>query len=109
MKAERVDIESNKAQAMELQAQMLEAERSIAKHRWMENAIKSKLDEVEDRDWRDEIEEEEVCEMDTKTNKALEEMRVDLVWFLPEESPDELVRDLTGKFAKLRDKEERLV
>ena len=51
----------------------------------------------------------EACEMDTKTNKALNELRVDLVWFLPEESPDELVRDLTGKFAKLRDKEERLV
>ena len=56
---------------MELQAQMLEAERARARYRRRENAIKAKLDEVEERDWRDDIEEEEVCEMETKTNKAL--------------------------------------
>ena len=52
--------------------------------------------------------EAEVCEMETKTNKALEELRVDLVRLLPEESLDVLVRDLMGQFAKLREKEESL-
>ena len=47
--------------------------------------------------------------MDTKTNKALEEMRVDLVWFLPEENVDVLVWDLMGQFSKLREKEGSLV
>ena len=51
----------------------------------------------------------EVRDMDTKTNKALEEMRVDLVWFLPEENVDVLVWDLMGQFSKLREKEESLV
>ena len=50
----------------------------------------------------------EVREMETKTNKALEEMRVDIVRFLPEESSDVLVWDLMGKFDKLRKKEEVL-
>ena len=43
--------------------------------------------------------------MQSKTNKALEEMRVDIVRFLPEESSDVLVWDLMGKFDKLREKE----
>ena len=34
-------------------------------------------------------------------NKALEELRVNIVQFLPEKSLDVLVRDLMGKFAKL--------
>ena len=46
----------------------------------------------------------EVREMETKMNKALEELSVDLVRFLPEESSDVLVRDLMGEFDKLRDK-----
>ena len=33
---------------------------------------------------------------------------VDLVWFLPEESLDVIVRDLMGQFAKLMEKEESL-
>ena len=50
----------------------------------------------------------EVCKMETYTNKTLEELRVDLVWFLPEEILDVLVRDLMGQFTKLREKEESL-
>ena len=50
----------------------------------------------------------EVCKMETYTNKTLEELRVDLVWFLPEESLYVLVRYLIGKFYKLRDMEESL-
>ena len=41
-------------------------------------------------------------------DKTLEELRVDLVQFLPEESFDVIVRDLIGQFAKLRYKEESL-
>ena len=41
-------------------------------------------------------------------NKALEDLRVDLVQFLPEEILDVLVWELMGKFAKLREKEEIL-
>ena len=47
-----------------------------------------------------------VHEMETKTNKALEDLKVDLVQFLPEEILDVLVRDLVGQFAKLREEEE---
>ena len=93
--------------------------------------IKAEISEEEERDQRDEIKGEEhvrflgeklrkvkesrakhemeVHDMDTKTNKALEEMRVDLVWFLPEENVDVLIWDLMGKFYKLREKEESLV
>ena len=46
----------------------------------------------------------EVREMETKMNKALEELSVDIVRFLPEESSDVLVRDLMGEFDKLREK-----
>ena len=46
--------------------------------------------------------------METKTNKALEELRVDIVRFLPGESLDVLVQELVGKFAKLRENEESL-
>ena len=48
-KSERVETESNKARAMELEAQMYEAERSRARHSWMENALKAELSEVEER------------------------------------------------------------
>ena len=44
----------------------------------------------------------EVQEMETNMNKALKELRVDLVRFLPEESLDVLLQDLMGQFAKLR-------
>ena len=46
--------------------------------------------------------------METQTNKTLEELKVDIVRLLPEESLDVLVQDLTGKFSKLREKEEIL-
>ena len=55
-----------------------------------------KLRKVKDSWAKQEV---EVREMETKTNKALEELRVDLVRFLP---------DLIGKFYKLKDKEESL-
>ena len=50
----------------------------------------------------------EVRDMETKTNKALDELRVDLVRFPPEESSDVLVRDLMGQFTELREKEKIL-
>ena len=50
----------------------------------------------------------EVRDMEIKTNKALEELTVDIVWFLPEESLDVLVQDLMGQFAKLSEKEDIL-
>ena len=40
--------------------------------------------------------------METNINKALEDLRVDLVRFLCEESLDVLIRDLMGHFSKLR-------
>ena len=46
---------------------------------------------------------EEVPYLETKTNKALEDLKVDLVLFLPEEISDVIVRDLMGQFAKIRD------
>ena len=45
----------------------------------------------------------EVRDMETKTNKALEELRVDLVRFLPEENSEVLVWEIMWKFYKLRD------
>ena len=42
--------------------------------------------------------------METKANKALGELGVDLVQFLTEEISDVLVRDLMEKFDKLREK-----
>ena len=47
--------------------------------------------------------------METNINKALEDLRVDLVRFLPEEILDMLIPDLMGQFSELREKEERLV
>ena len=41
-------------------------------------------------------------------NKTLEELRVDLVRFLPEEILDVLIRDIMGMLDKLREKEESL-
>ena len=46
--------------------------------------------------------------METKINKALEELRVDIVRFLPGESLDVLVQELMGEFSKLRENEESL-
>ena len=40
--------------------------------------------------------------METKTNNALEELRVDLVRLLPEKMSDVLVREFMGKFYKIR-------
>ena len=92
---------------MELKAQMFKAERAQVRHKWGENTLKSYLGEAEERDRRSDIEGEEhvrflgeklrkvkesrakheveVREMKTKTNKALEELRVDLVRLLSEE------------------------
>ena len=47
--------------------------------------------------------------METRNNKALDDLGVDLVRFLTEESSDVLVKDLMGKFDKLREKEESIV
>ena len=55
MKAENVATEINKARAMELEAQMFEAERSRARQIWRENALKADLTEAEERDRRAEI------------------------------------------------------
>ena len=46
--------------------------------------------------------------METNRNKALDELRVDLVWLLPEKSLYVLIWDLMGHFSKLMDKEESL-
>ena len=89
---------------------MSEAERSRATQIWKDNAPKSKMAEVEERERRADIKGEdhvrflgeklrkmkeswakhdvEVRDMETKKNRALEELRVDLVWLLPEESLD---------------------
>ena len=55
MKAERVETESNEARAMELEAQVFEAERARARHIWRENALKAELAEAEERERRAEI------------------------------------------------------
>ena len=41
-------------------------------------------------------------------NKALEDLRVDLVRLFSKEGSDVLIHDLMGQFAKLREKEESL-
>ena len=46
----------------------------------------------------------EVHKMETKTDKSLEELRVDLVRFLPGGNSDFLVWYIMGQFAKLREK-----
>ena len=46
MKAERVEIESNKAQAMELKSQVFETERARVRQIWGENVLKVKLAEA---------------------------------------------------------------
>ena len=46
--------------------------------------------------------------METKTNKALEYLRVYLIRFLLEESLDVILQELMGQFTELKDKEERL-
>ena len=56
MKAERVETESNEARAMELEAQMFEAERARARQIWRENMLKAKIAEVDEREWRAETE-----------------------------------------------------
>ena len=50
VKAERVETESNEARAIELEAQVFEAERARAIHIWRENALKAKLAESEERE-----------------------------------------------------------
>ena len=46
--------------------------------------------------------------MDTNMNKVMEDLRADLVRFLPEEILDVIVRDFVGMFAKLREKDDSL-
>ena len=46
----------------------------------------------------------EIHKMETKTDKSLEELRVDLVRFLPGGNSDFLVWYIMGQFAKLREK-----
>ena len=52
MKVERVETKSNMAQAMELEAQMFEAEKDRAKQSWRENSLKAKIAEAEERERR---------------------------------------------------------
>ena len=56
VKAERVETESNEARAMEIEAQMFEAERDIVRQIWRGNAIKSNIAESYERERRDDIE-----------------------------------------------------
>ena len=46
----------------------------------------------------------EIHKMETKTDKALEELMIDLVRFLPGGNSDLLVWYIMGQFAKLREK-----
>ena len=46
----------------------------------------------------------EVHEIETKANKDLEELRVDIVRFFPERILDVIVQDIIGNFSKLREK-----
>ena len=46
----------------------------------------------------------EVRKMETKINQSVEELKVDLVRFLPEENSDVHVWKLMGQFDKLREK-----
>ena len=59
VKAERVETESNEAQAMELEAQVFEDERARAIQSWRENALKAELAEEEEREQRNKIKREE--------------------------------------------------
>ena len=58
MTVERVDIETNKERAMEIEAHMLEVERARAMQIWRENTLKSELAEVEESERRDDIDRE---------------------------------------------------
>ena len=49
VKAERVETESNEARAMELKAQVFEAERDRERLSCRENALKADFSEVEER------------------------------------------------------------
>ena len=60
--------------------------------------LEEKLQKVKESQAKHEV---EVHDMETKTNKSLEELRVDLVRFIPEESLDMIVQDLMGEFSKL--------
>ena len=60
--------------------------------------LEEKLRKVKESQAKHEV---EVRDMETKTNKSLEELRVDLVRFIPEESLDMIVQDLMGEFSKL--------
>ena len=55
MKAERFETKSNEVRAMELKAQVFEAERARARQSWRENAIKAELAEAKERKRRSEI------------------------------------------------------
>ena len=55
MKVERVETESNKMRAMELEAQMFEEDRAKARQIWREDALESELAEAKEREKRDEI------------------------------------------------------
>ena len=55
VKAERVETEINEAQAMEIKAQMFEAERTRVRQIWREKAIDAELAEAEEREQRDDI------------------------------------------------------
>ena len=57
--AEKVETESNEARAMELEAQVFEAERARVRQSWRENVLKAELAEAEEREQRAEIEGEE--------------------------------------------------
>ena len=55
VRAEMVETESMKEQEIELEAQMLEAERYKERHIWRENALKADLAEAGGREKRDAI------------------------------------------------------
>ena len=56
MKAKRFETESHEAQAMELKAQLFEAERARSIQIWRENALKDDIYEAEERERRNDIE-----------------------------------------------------
>ena len=109
---------------------MFMAERDRWRHIWRENSIKADIYEAEERERRSDIDGEEhmqflgeklrklkesrakheveVRAMETKMNKTLEELMVDIVRLFTEESLDVLVWDLMGRFDKLREKGESL-
>ena len=130
MKAERVETKINEDRVMELKAHMFEVKRARVRQSWRDNALKADISEAEEREQRGDIErgehvrflgeklrkvkesrakhEVDVLDMETKMNKTLEDMRVDIVRFLPEESSDVLVWDIMEHFVKLREKGESL-